>query len=276
MTSFSALFKQMFVQKRRYAHLVLLVQTFAVIFMFLMDLITSNNFAKGFLVFAQNSHPKFCDIIFALGIITTAIGDLVFLGLLCWQNEKINLSQTWHLIPVSDIKLWWINILTSVVQCAYIFVIQVVLGIIVLIFDCMSYGPSFSTMNKKVGFSWSWPDVMGVIEMPLSLIGLVLIIFCFVSFVDLLTRTITDQLPGKNSTVIKIFVMAILVIIGVTIAFKINDQLTAAYMRHLMKNSNGYSVDTLPMAIIEFFAGSIILGAINSFLIEKFVEPKIR
>ena len=64
--------------------------------------------------------------------------------------------------------------------------------------------------------------------------------------------------------------MAILVIIGVTIAFKINDQLTAAYMRHLMKNSNGYSVDTLPMAIIEFFAGSIILGAINSFLIEKF------
>ena len=48
MTSFSALFRQMFVQKRRYAHLVLLVQTFAVIFIFLMDLITSNNFAKGY------------------------------------------------------------------------------------------------------------------------------------------------------------------------------------------------------------------------------------
>lgn len=34
MTSFSALFRQMFVQKRRYAHLVLLVQTFVVIFIF--------------------------------------------------------------------------------------------------------------------------------------------------------------------------------------------------------------------------------------------------
>ena len=37
MTSNKALFKQMFLQKRRYADLVLLVQVFAVAFMFLYE-----------------------------------------------------------------------------------------------------------------------------------------------------------------------------------------------------------------------------------------------
>ena len=275
MTSFSALFRQMFVQKRRYAHLVLLVQTFAVIFIFLMDLITSNNFAKGYLVFGQGSHPRFWDGILALGIMTTAIGDVGFLGLLCWQNEKINLSQTWQLIPVLSIKLWWINIFTSLVECAYIFVIQVVLGIIVFVIDCLSYGYNIvKIFNQTSGFN-SWPDYAGFFELIFWLIGLVLIIFCFVSFANFLTRTITDQLLGKNSTVIKIFVMAILVIVGVTIAFRINDQITTMYINHMMKN-RAYSGDTFPMITIEYFVGSLILGIVNSYLVQKFVEPKIR
>ena len=90
-----------------------------------------------------------------------------------------------------------------------------------------------------------------------------------------MTRTITDQLLGKNSTVIKIFVMAILVIVGVTIAFRINDQITTMYINHMMKN-RAYSGDTFPMITIEYFVGSLILGIVNSYLVQKFVEPKIR
>ena len=43
MTSNKALFKQMFLQKRHYADLVLLIQTFAVAFMFLMGIIFKGN-----------------------------------------------------------------------------------------------------------------------------------------------------------------------------------------------------------------------------------------
>lgn len=275
MTKLSALFRQMFVQKRRYAHLVLLVQTFAVIFMFIMDMITGSNFTNGYLVFGRGSHPNFWDLIFAAGIMTTVIGDIVFLGLMCWQNEKINLSQTWHLVPVSSIKLWWINVFSSLVGCAYIFIIQVVLGTIVFIFDCLSYGYNvFNIFNKTFGFR-SWSDYAAFFEMILWLIGLVLIIFCFVSFANFLTRTITDQLPGRNSTLVKILVMAILVIVGVTIAFRINDQVTGMYINHMMKKQS-YSGDTFPMITIEYFVGSLILGLINSYLVQKFVEPKIK
>lgn len=78
MTSNKALFKQMFLQKRRYANLVLLVQVFAVAFMFLMGII-----------FKGNSNPVNN---IAIGTITTLLADATFLGLMCWQNEKINLS----------------------------------------------------------------------------------------------------------------------------------------------------------------------------------------
>ena len=276
MTSNKALFKQMFLQKRRYANLVLLVQVFAVAFMFLMGIIFKgnsnpvNNIASGFV-----GNDNIWDLILGLGTITTFLADATFLGLMCWQNEKINLSQTWQLIPVSSIKLWWINIFTSLVECAYIFVIQVVLGIIVFVIDCLSYGYNIvKIFNQTSGFN-SWSDYAGFFELIFWLIGLVLIIFCFVSFANFLTRTITDQLLGKNSTVIKIFVMAILVIVGVTIAFRINDQITTMYINHMMKN-RAYSGDTFPMITIEYFVGSLILGIVNSYLVQKFVEPKIR
>lgn len=66
---------------------------------------------------------------------TTIFADIIFTGLLCWQNEKINLSQTWHLVPISDVKLWLINIFSSIAECAYIFIIQVLVGAIVFMLD---------------------------------------------------------------------------------------------------------------------------------------------
>ena len=72
MTSNKALFKQMFLQKRRYADLVLLVQVFAVAFMFLMGIIfrgNSNPINNISSVFAGNDN--IWDLILGLGVLTT-------------------------------------------------------------------------------------------------------------------------------------------------------------------------------------------------------------
>ena len=45
MANFKTLFKQMFVQKRRYANLVLLLQVFAVLFLLVMALLDKSNLA---------------------------------------------------------------------------------------------------------------------------------------------------------------------------------------------------------------------------------------
>jgi len=276
MTSNKALFKQMFLQKRRYADLVLLVQVFAVAFMFLMGIIfrgNSNPINNISSVFAGNDN--IWDLILGLGVLTTFFVDITFLGLMCWQNEKINLSQTWQLIPASSGKILIFNIISSIVECAYIFVIQVVIGLIVLIIDSYSHhinpfsGTSFGANISFVESAWA------LIEELLALVGLCLIIFAFVSLINFLTRTITDQLPVKNTTGIRLVVMAILVIVGVIIAMQINDQMMTIYYNHLAAHSETIDMDNIGLAALEYWIGSILLGIINCLLIQKFVEPKI-
>ena len=276
MTSNKALFKQMFLQKRRYADLVLLVQVFAVAFMFLMGIIfrgNSNPINNISSVFAGNDN--IWDLILGLGVLTTFFVDITFLGLMCWQNEKINLSQTWQLIPASSGKIWIFNIISSIVECAYIFVIQVVIGLIVLIIDSYSHhinpfsGTSFGANISFVESAWA------LIEELLALVGLCLIIFAFVSLINFLTRTITDQLPVKKTTGIRLVVMAILVIVGVIIAMQINDQMMTIYYNHLAAHSETIDMDNIGLAALEYWIGSILLGIINCLLIQKFVEPKI-
>ena len=276
MTSNKALFKQMFLQKRRYADLVLLVQVFAVAFMFLMGIIfrgNSNPINNISSVFAGNDN--IWDLILGLGVLTTFFVDITFLGLMCWQNEKINLSQTWQLIPASSSKIWIFNIISSIVECAYIFVIQVVIGLIVLIIDSYRHhinpfsGTSFGANISFVESAWA------LIEELLALVGLCLIIFAFVSLINFLTRTITDQLPVKNTTGIRLVVMAILVIVGVIIAMQINDQMMTIYYNHLASHSETIDMDNIGLAALEYWIGSILLGIINCLLIQKFVEPKI-
>ena len=276
MTSNKALFKQMFLQKRRYADLVLLVQVFAVAFMFLMGIIfrgNSNPINNISSVFAGNDN--IWDLILGLGVLTTFFADITFLGLMCWQNEKINLSQTWQLIPASSGKILIFNIISSIVECAYIFVIQVVIGLIVLIIDSYSHhinpfsGTSFGANISFVESAWA------LIEELLALVGLCLIIFAFVSLINFLTRTINDQLPVKNTTGIRLVVMAILVIVGVIIAMQINDQMMTNYYNHLAAHSENIDIDNIGLAALEYWIGSILLGIINCLLIQKFVEPKI-
>ncbi|MBN3488249.1 ABC transporter permease [Lactobacillus acidophilus] len=275
MTSAKALFKQMLLQKRRYAHLVLLVQTFAVIFMFFMDLILNhqNSITEFSNTFFRGKSDNPLEIILGLGIMTTIFADIIFTGLLCWQNEKINLSQTWHLVPISDVKLWLINIFSSIAECAYIFIIQVLVGAIVFMLDL---GGSLFKEITKIFFKASfWVTVEQFGEQILYLVGLVLVIFTFVSFANLLTRTITDQLPIKNTTTIKLSVMAILVIIAVTIALKLNDQLTMFYIHYAVNDAIANVWDWFRISILEYWIVAIVLGLIDSFLISKFVEPKI-
>lgn len=113
MANFKTLFKQMFVQKRRYANLVLLLQVFAVLFLLVMALLDKSNLA--YLNISKDSN--WLDRLLSAGMLETPIADVIFVGLLCWQNEKINLSQTWQLAPASSVKIWLINMLSSLVEC---------------------------------------------------------------------------------------------------------------------------------------------------------------
>ena len=80
---------------------------------------------------------------------------------------------------------------------------------------------------------------------------------------------------SKNTLIIKILVMALLVIIAVFIAAKLNDQVLFMYYSRT-KAVDYDNVDLLRISIVEYLVGTIVLGIVNCILVDEFVETKIK
>lgn len=140
MTNFWTLFKQMWSQKRRFIYLVFLINICVVLFLsgyFLLFRIW------GWLTNAPaNNLGQFWRNNFA-GI--TIYIDFAFCAITCWQNEKINLSQTWHLVASDERKTYLANNFSSLVACSYFFLLQQIVNTLLLIpsFGAGSFAQAF-------------------------------------------------------------------------------------------------------------------------------------
>lgn len=103
---------QLWRQKRRYANLVLLLQAFAFILIFVIVSLTIG-YGNNILLFfypITSLRTAWAGTLSSLAIVTTVIADLIFASLMAWQNERIDNSQTFQLLPLSTDQLWLVNI----------------------------------------------------------------------------------------------------------------------------------------------------------------------
>lgn len=119
MTNISSLFKTMLGIKARGAYITLLFQMIAAIiattfsmlnhdFKILMNLLS---FFIGFAFFAL----------------------FVYFVYAAVSNERINSSQTWRLVPISDTKFYLTNLVSAVVGTLYLILLQVIIATILFI-----------------------------------------------------------------------------------------------------------------------------------------------
>lgn len=250
----------MFKQKQRYVYLVLIIQILATTVLTLMQ-------HKDFKI------EGFQEVLYNNSILLTILFDVIFLAIMCWQNEKINLSQTWRQIPISDTKFYLSNIMSTLLACAYIFIVQVVITMLVSI-------PRIDRVfSDLIGMS----DIRGDVLLDGSnfivfLILMVVMICTFVSFTDFLTRIIVDFLPVKNTLWVKMLVMGILIILAAYIGAQINDHFTNFVMtRFVATNVKATKpVNSLQITNLEFLLISIVLGGLDLLFINKFAEAKIK
>lgn len=117
LTSFWNLFKQMWSQKQRYIYLLFVINIFTVVFMTFFKIIMPDDYyaQAGLAKYWQNSYMWL-----------TIYIDVAFCAVTCWQNEKVNMSQTWHLVAADERK--WIRLLVI----AILVVVAVYSGLIIL------------------------------------------------------------------------------------------------------------------------------------------------
>lgn len=280
MNTFKSLNKQLFVQKRRYAHLILLVQAFAIVFLTILFSINSNNkdsIGMAFKLGFSNSGHNFFAIPFGIAAISSILGDLIITGLLCWQNEKVNNSQTFQLIPFSTNQIWLTNLFSSLLICIYIFIIQLVFcWLLAIPLEIYDKGNIFKATAIVLGIDHG--DFSGILQTLEFLVVLVLLIFASVTFVNYASKIISEVLPLNNNKWLRFVIIAIIVVVGLYFAQEINDYLVNYYIvnTEIVRRNGGEFIYENPMWLenIEELVALILVGGIDLWLGHKYWEPR--
>ena len=271
MTNFWTLFRQMWTQKRKFIYLVFLINIFAVVFLSGYFLLFKN--WNGLANLPSKNLGQFWRNNFA-GI--TIYIDFAFCAITCWQNEKINLSQTWHLVASDERKTYLANIFSSLLACGYFFLLQEIVNSLLLIPSCGadSFAQAFRefglypiktvpgveiTSNRMLAFHW------------LFIILIILIIYFFVSFANFSSRVITDFLPFKSTVWARLLIIAILVIVAAYCGMIFMSKLQG----FVDKSPNLQATDPIWLDDLCLFIVSLVFGILNLVFVKKYLEPKI-
>lgn len=281
MTRFSTVLKEIFLQKFTYVLRFLGIQIF-------ISLLWPIIIRRDMIEFFQISNGDYLGNLFSIFVESTVIIDILFLIVLCIKNEKINFSQTWNLVPVSNVKLYWANILSTFLACVTVFIPQLIIGFGIesIILMTKHESPvaeaiSFIT-NDFGGFSDS-----KIIMFLIYIISLVLLIQLVFSFANFSAQSISDFMPSKNPKRLKRVVLCLISFIGANLfnlTLNLIDNLYISFNHHfadnpdfLIKNRSNLFWINLGQAylpVIFMVIASIIFSIINILLFKKYVESK--
>lgn len=215
MTSFNTLFNRMFQEKSKSVYLIFLIQAFASLCFTIIGFVSENGtpeFVNGKDTSSVNVIVAFLAVFAVMMLITSFIADFVYWIISSIKNEKINRSQTWRLIPVTDTKFLLSNFGTAFLTYIWLGILEAVTIIVTLL-------PMLSDQDvrKAIGQASIHLSARDWQEMLASL-GLIILIgyawYAIVSLLNLASRSIIDFLPGGSSKVLT-FIIRVVVIIAI-------------------------------------------------------------
>ena len=274
MTSFNTLFNRMFQEKSKSVYLIFLIQAFASLCLTIIVFVSGNGtpeFVNGNDTSNVNLVVAFLAVYAVMMLITSFVADFVYWIVSSIKNERINRSQTWRLIPVSDTKFLLGNFGTAFLTYIWLGILETVTILITLL--PMLSDQEVRKVLSHVSLNLSAHDWQ---EMLASL-GLIILIgyawYAIVSLLNLASRSIIDFLPGGSSKVLT-FIIRVVVIIAIiwilghaaSIIFSVLGEFSPFAV-------NNYDID-YATPLLHFLVFDVVITLIDIFLLNKFVEAK--
>ena len=274
MTSFNTLFNRMFQEKSKSVYLIFLIQAFASLCLTIIVFVSGNGtpeFVNGNDTSNVNLVVAFLAVYAVMMLITSFVADFVYWIVSSIKNERINRSQTWRLIPVSDTKFLLGNFGTAFLTYIWLGILETVTILITLL--PMLSDQEVRKVLSHVSLNLSAHDWQ---EMLASL-GLIILIgyawYAIVSLLNLASRSIIDFLPGGSSKVLT-FIIRVVVIISIiwilghaaSIIFSVLGEFSPFAV-------NNYDID-YATTLLQFLVFDVVITLIDIFLLNKFVEAK--
>ena len=274
MTSFNTLFNRMFQEKSKSVYLIFLIQAFASLCLTIIVFVSGNGtpeFVNGNDTSNVNLVVAFLAVYAVMMLITSFVADFVYWIVSSIKNERVNRSQTWRLIPVSDTKFLLGNFGTAFLTYIWLGILETVTILITLL--PMLSDQEVRKVLSHVSLNLSAHDWQ---EMLASL-GLIILIgyawYAIVSLLNLASRSIIDFLPGGSSKVLT-FIIRVVVIIAIiwilghaaSIIFSVLGEFSPFAV-------NNYDID-YATTLLQFLVFDVVITLIDIFLLNKFVEAK--
>ena len=274
MTSFNTLFNRMFQEKSKSVYLIFLIQAFASLCLTIIVFVSGNGtpeFVNGNDTSNVNLVVAFLAVFAVMMLITSFVADFVYWIVSSIKNEKINRSQTWRLIPVSDTKFLLGNFGTAFLTYIWLGILETVTILITLL--PMLSDQEVRKVLSHVSLNLSAHDWQ---EMLASL-GLIILIgyawYAIVSLLNLASRSIIDFLPGGSSKVLTFIIRVVVIIAIIWILGHAASIIFSVLGEFSPFAGNKYDID-YATTLLQFLVFDVVITLIDIFLLNKFVEAK--
>ncbi|MCO0806377.1 ABC transporter permease [Lactobacillus helveticus] len=279
MTSFNTLFNRMFQEKSRTVYLIYLIQAFASLCFSVWMIISMKGDPN---VMVINGHHEVTNhlisylLIFGVMMfITSFFANFVYWIISSIKNEKINRSQTWRLIPISDTKFLLSNFGTAFISYLWLMILE---GITVAV----TYLPvlTVNEVRKNLADFFSRSQQLGTQDWWGLLGALVLVIllgyawYAIVSLINLSSRSIMDFLPNGSSEFIMFIVRVVIILAIIWLLSKATTVVFGAIGNFIPFLADGNKDLQMSGTLVEFLLFDLVVTLIAILLLNKFVEAK--
>lgn len=279
MTSFNTLFNRMFQEKSRTVYLIYLIQAFASLCFSVWMIISMKGDPN---VMVINGHHKVTNhlisylLIFGVMMfITSFFANFVYWIISSIKNEKINRSQTWRLIPISDTKFLLSNFGTAFISYLWLMILE---GITVAV-TCLPV-LTVNEVRKNLADFFSRSQQLGTQDWWGILGALVLVIllgyawYAIVSLINLSSRSIMDFLPNGSSKFIMFIVRVVIILAIIWLLSKATTVVFGAIGNFIPFLADGNKDLQMSGTLVEFLLFDLVVTLIDILLLNKFVEAK--
>lgn len=279
MTSFNTLFNRMFQEKSRTVYLIYLIQAFASLCFSVWMIISMKGDPNVVVInVVINGHHEVTNhLIFYLLIfgvmmfITSFFANFVYWIISSIKNEKINRSQTWRLIPISDTKFLLSNFGTAFISYLWLMILE---GITVAV-TCL---PVLTVNEVRKNFSRSqqlgtqdWWGLLGALVLVI-LLGYAW--YAIVSLINLSSRSIMDFLPNGSSKFIMFIVRVVIILAIIWLLSKATTVVFGAIGNFIPFLVDGNNDLQMSGTLVAFLLFDLVVTLIDILLLNKFVEAK--
>lgn len=274
MTSFNTLFNRMFQEKSKTVYLIFLIQVFA---SFCFTIFAAFSLHGDFNVVNNTAKEAINPIIGFLAVFASIVlGTSFFANFIYWivssiKNEKINRSQTWRLIPISDTKFLLSNFGTAFLSYIWLEILEFVTAAITALPLFLSSGEIKTALghaNWKIDAQSCW-QMLGALVL-IILLGYAW--YAIVSLLNLSSRSIIDFLPNGSNKFLIFVVRVITIVVVIWLLGYAGNALIGATNQILSLNTS----ENMGMGsvLIQFLIFDAVVTLIDILLLNKFVEAK--